>query len=93
MLYKNLPQKDLKKVMRARYWLDRVAMLQSLAKGNIADVKAIMKARKDFANWNSDFAKDRAHIQANRKLNESQDLTNKSILWQYFALQKKKYSE
>lgn len=93
MLYKNLPQKDLKKVMRARYWLDRVAMLQSLAKGNIADVKAIMKARKDFANWKSDFAKDRAHIQANRKLNESQDLTNKSILWQYFGKQKKKFSE
>lgn len=93
MLYKNLPQKDLKKVMRARYWLDRVAMLQSLAKGNIADVKAIMNARKDFANWKSDFAKDRAHIQANRKLNESQDLTNKSILWQYFGKQKKKFYE
>ena len=93
MLYKNLPQKNLKKVMRVRYWLDRVAMLQSLAKGNIADVKAIMKARKDFEEWKQDFAKDRADIQENRKLNESQDLTNKSILWQYFALQKKKYSE
>ncbi|MCQ2243145.1 MAG: glycosyltransferase family 2 protein [Bacteroidaceae bacterium] len=93
MLFKNLPEKDLKKVMRARYWLDRVAMLQSLAKGNIADVKAIMKARKDFEEWKADFEKDRADIQLKRKLHGSQDLTNKSILWQYFALGKKKFSE
>ncbi len=93
MLFKNLSEKDLKKVMRMRYWLDRVAMLQSLAKGNIADVKAIMKARKDFEEWKADFEKDRADIQSKRKLHGSQDLTNKSILWQYFALGKKKFSE
>lgn len=93
MLFKNLPKKDLKKVMRARYWLDRVAMLQSLAKGNVADVKAIMKARRDFGEWKADFEKARADIQSKRQLNGSQDLTNKSILWQYFALRKKKFSE
>ena len=93
MLYKNLPEKDLKKVMRARYWLDRVAMLQSLAKGNIADVKAIMKARKDFKAWQKDYAECRRSIQSKRLLDPKEDLNGKSILWQYFVLGKKNYSQ
>lgn len=93
MLYKNLPEKDLKKVMRARYWLDRVAMLQSLLKGNLADVKAIMKARKDFCEWKKDYEKDRREIQLRRELNANNDLADISILLQYFARGKRKFSE
>lgn len=93
MLYKNLPQKDLRKVMRVRYWLDRVAMLQSLLKGNVADVKAIIKARKDFCEWQKDFEKDRREIQSKRELKEYNDLADTSILWQYFARGKRKFSE
>ncbi len=93
MLYKNLPEKDLKKVMMARYWLDRVAMLQSLLKGNVADVKAIMKARKDFKEWQKDYSYDRQRIQSKRGLFPQKDLIGKSVLWQYFVLGKKKYSQ
>lgn len=93
MLYKNLPEKDLKKVMTARYWLDRVAMLQSLLKGNLADVKAIMKARKDFKAWQKDYAEDRRNIQSKRSLDPKEDLNGKSILWQYFIFGNKKYSQ
>lgn len=93
MLYKNLPEKDLKKVMTARYWLDRVAMLQSLLKGNLADVKAIMKARKDFKAWQEDYAECRRSIQSKRLLDPKHDLVGKSILWQYFVLGNKKYSQ
>lgn len=85
MLYKNLPDSSLKSVLRARYWLDRVAMLQSLAKLNTADVKAIMKARRDFSAWKKDYDSVRAHIQSNRKIEGSQDVTSVSILWKYFA--------
>ena len=93
MLYKNLPEKNLRKVMRARYWLDRLAILQRIAKLNIADAKAIMKAREDYKKWKQDYERDRLDIQAKRQLPNNQDLTNISILWQYFIKRKQKYSD
>lgn len=93
MLYKNLPEKSVKKVLCARYWLDRIAMLQSLAKCNVADVKAIMKARRDFKAWKKDYDSVRAGIQSKRQLPDSLDVTNKSILWQYFVKRKKNFGE
>ncbi len=93
MLYKNLPEDKVNTVLCARYWLDRVAMLQSLAKGNIADVKAIMKARRDFKSWQKDYAQVRAEIQQKRTLEGCKDVSDISILWQYFAMRRQKYSD
>ena len=52
MLYKNLPESDLKPVMRMRWWLDYVAAFQTLLfKGNFADCKAIFRARRAYKKW------------------------------------------
>jgi hypothetical protein len=48
MLYKNLPKKDLDKVLRIRKWLDYLAWLQHIFTGKKENAKAILKARKDF---------------------------------------------
>lgn len=49
MLYKNLPDKDLKRVMRIRWFLDYLAAWQTLLlNGKVGDFKAIYKARKAF---------------------------------------------
>lgn len=89
MLYKNLPENRLMSVMRIRLVLDYVAALQSLLKGNIGDVKAIYKARKDFNLWKKDFLADRKSIQAARRLPVDRDLSPISILWQFYVRGKK----
>ena len=59
MLFKNLPEAELKPVMRVRYLLDFVAFVQFLLKGDLANAKAVRKARRDFHQWRKDFVKDR----------------------------------
>ncbi len=93
MLYKNLPENRLKPVMRMRLVLDNVAALQSLLKGNMGDVKAIYNARKAFKEWKNDYSEDRKKIQSMRKLTANKDLTPISILWQFYALGKKKWDK
>lgn len=93
MLYKNLPEKRLKPVMRMRLFLDYVAALQSLLKGNLGDVKAIIRARKDFNNWKNDFAEDRKRIQISRQLDVESDLSETFLLWQFYACGKKTWSK
>ncbi len=92
MLYKNLPEKELKTVMRMRYFLDRLAALQSLLTGNLADAKAIFKARKDFSNWKESYKTDREMIQGSRQNNSNSDTNSISILWQYHVRRRRKWS-
>ncbi|MCM1510419.1 MAG: glycosyltransferase family 2 protein [Clostridium sp.] len=96
MLYKNLPDRYLYKVMRWRLVLDYVAMLQSLLKGNVADIKAIYAARKDFNAWKSDYLHVRKRIQERACENErgNKSLTvSYSILVKYYLLGKRCFSE
>lgn len=49
MLYKNIPENELRSVMRIRWFLDYLAALQMLfLNRNIGDCKAIFRARKAF---------------------------------------------
>lgn len=48
MLYKNLPEKELRHVMRVRFWLDYMAALHFLLKGHVANAKAVYEARQAF---------------------------------------------
>ena len=55
MLYKNLPEADLRKVMRVRRVLDYVAALQFLVKGDAANARAVVRARREFRRLRTDF--------------------------------------
>lgn len=48
MLYKNLPEAELNKVMCIRAWLDYVAALTFLLKGQLENARAVMQARKEY---------------------------------------------
>ncbi|MDD4516083.1 glycosyltransferase family 2 protein [Massilibacteroides sp.] len=48
MVYKNLPEADLKHVMKVRFWLDYLAALKFLLTGHKENAKAIYKARQEF---------------------------------------------
>lgn len=94
MLYKNLPQSELRHVMRARYWLDRLAALQAIfLGGGIADAKAIFRARADFKRRLHDFDNDRATIARTRIAEIAPQHKRYAILWQYFVRRRNHFSD
>ena len=94
MLYKNLPDKELKHVMRVRCFLDYLAAFETLIlHQNWGDFIAIWKARRAFKAWRKDFDRDRKKIQASCAVTHVPERYNFSILWQYYAKGIKKYSD
>ncbi|MCD8290414.1 MAG: glycosyltransferase family 2 protein [Prevotella sp.] len=93
MLYKNLPDKELNSVMRVRLFLDYVAAFQTLIKGNVNDFKAIIKGRKEFKNWIHLYREERKKIQDSRLNSDVKETCDISIIWQYYAKRRKRYSD
>ena len=94
MLYKNLPDGELRHVMRVRWWLDYIAAFQTLLlHGNVGDFKAIFRARKAFRQWRRQFEEDRQRIAAARKLESIPEISPCSLVWQYYARGKKLYTQ
>ena len=86
MLYKNLSDRELSHVMRARRFLDYLAAFEMLLlQRNWGDFKAVFKARKAFKEWRSSFDEERKRIQAQRVEEEIPQIFQTSILWQYYA--------
>ena len=93
MLYKCLPEKDLKPVMRLRWFLDYLAAFQTLIlKRNVGDFKAIFRARRDFKCWCKDFETDREQIQKSR-VGKDTEFAPFLLLWKYYAKGCKTYSQ
>ena len=92
MLYKNLPDGELKGVMRVRRVLDYVAALKMLvADRSWADFKAVIKARRAFYRWRHNFDDDRREIGRTRTAGPSERV-GYSILWQYYVKGRKTFS-
>ncbi|MBQ9637005.1 MAG: glycosyltransferase family 2 protein [Prevotella sp.] len=94
MLYKCLPDEELRHVMRWRWFLDYLAAWQTLILNrNFGDFRAIYQARRAFRRWRRDFKADREQIQRNRRLDNIPEQRKFSLLWQYYAKGKRKYSQ
>ena len=94
MLYKCLPDDELKHVMRWRWFLDYLAAWQTLILNrNYGDFKAIYRARRAFKHWKKDFAADRERIQQSRAVAEIPERKRYSLLWQYYAKGIRRYSD
>jgi GT2 family glycosyltransferase len=94
MLYKCLPEKDLKPVMRWRWFLDYLAAFQTLLlKRNVGDFKAIFRARRDFKRWRRDFKNDRQQIQQSRVAAHDAEFAPFLLLWRYYAKGCKTFSQ
>ena len=86
MLYKNLSDDELPKVMRMRWFLDYLAAFEMLLlHRNWGDCKAVFRARKAFRHWRKDFDGDRRKIQTSRSVEKIAQMPDISILWQYYA--------
>jgi GT2 family glycosyltransferase len=93
MLYKNLPEDELRWVMVARWFLDYLAAFQTLVlNGNWADCKAIFRARREFRRWRKDFREDRLRIQKMRTPPQMKYRAPFSLLWQYYACRHRIFS-
>ncbi len=94
MLYKCLPEGELKAVMRWRWWLDYLAAWEMLVlKRNVGDFKAIYRGRRAFKRWRKEFENDRREIQASRQVEVIPERKRFSLLWQYYVKGKKTFSQ
>lgn len=93
MLYKNLPEEELNKVMRIRTCLDYVAALTFLLKGDVGNARAVMRARKDFKRKCPSFSSSREENLRKNTLNAIPERSKSSILWQFYARGCKRFSQ
>lgn len=94
MLYKCLPDSELNKVMRLRWWLDYLAAWEMLLlKRNWGDFKAVYRARRAFKRWRSDFTAERNSIQQGATTKEIPERRSFSLLWQYYVKGRKRFSD
>lgn len=86
MLYKNLPEKELRHVMRVRRWLDYIAAFKSLILDrNIGEFKAVLRGRRAFKTWRHQFDANRRDIQTSRVVQTDSMRKPYSLLWQYYV--------
>lgn len=86
MLYKCLPESELRHVMLVRWFLDYLAAWEMLIlKRNFGDFKAVYRARHAFQKWKKDFAEDRQRIQESRVVDNIPEQRRFSLLWQYYV--------
>ena len=92
MLYKNLPEKDLKHVMFVRGVLDGVAALFFLLKGEKEAAKAVLQARREFKRIRPDFASSRQENMVKAVADAIPEKVAYSILWKFHISRKKVFS-
>jgi GT2 family glycosyltransferase len=94
MLYKCLPDSELRYVMRWRWLLDYLAAWEMLIlKRNWGDFRAVCRARRAFKRWRKDFVQDRLQIQAERKAEKIPEQRAFSLLWQYYVKGHRRFSD
>lgn len=93
MLYKNLPDEEFNKVMRVRAFLDYLAALFFLIKGQWPNARAVLRARREFKNMRNNFLSIRANNIKNTTVLFLPGRIKSSILWQFYVRGKKYFSE
>lgn len=94
MLYKCLPDDELRGVMRWRWFLDYLAAWEMLIlQWNIGDFKAVYRARHAFRQWRKEFRADRKAIQASRIGKAVPERKPFSLLWQYYVKRRRTFEQ
>ena len=93
MLYKNLPEKDLRPVMRIRRWLDYVAALSFWLKGERDSARAVFQARREFKQMMPSYADDRQENLRQTVLPSIPERMQGSILWNYYARRRNRFNQ
>ncbi len=91
LLYKNLPERDLRPVLRLRRWLDLVAALKELLTGHWQNFRAIRRARRDFRKLRPEYEAVRADNLRRATTELIPERTAFSLLWQYYVRRRTTY--
>lgn len=92
LLYKNLPNGCYYAVFVCRFFLDALASLTFLLKGEGRSFLAVWKARMDFHRMKSAFSADRKMIRSSAHVNGS-PFSKCIILWQYYVRHHRFFSQ
>ena len=92
MLYKNLPEKEIHRVMRVRAVLDYVAAFSFLAKGQGANARAVWQARKEYKRMRASYAEARQDNLRKTIVSPISERTSYSILFRFYLWRRKKFS-
>jgi hypothetical protein len=93
LMLKNLPGKQLAVILPARMVLDGVAAFVFLLKGEFGSFGRVFTAHLKFYQNLPSLLKKRRIIFSSSKNRKIRLITGKSILWNYFILKRRKYSE
>lgn len=93
MLYKNLPEDSLRPVMRRRYWLDMLAALQFMLKGEFCSCRAVFRAHSDYSGMKGELTASRRENMRLATAGAIPEMSQCSILWEYYVKKRRKYSE
>lgn len=93
MLYKNLPEAELKPVMRIRACLDYVAALKFLVTGQLAHARAVMQARREYKAIRADFETSRQENLQKTILADIPERSRQSILVQRYLKGKRTFAQ
>ena len=93
MLYKNLPEKELRPVMRLRFWLDYIAATKFFLCGHPRNAFAVYQARKEFHRLLPEYKLKREENQKLATLASIPELKSYSLLVQFYLKGKKHYAE
>lgn len=93
MLYKNLPEAELKRVLRIRGLLDIVAMVVFFLKGEKDNAKAVIQARKEFKQLRPSFLASREENLKHAVTDDVQGKCSFSILWKFHVSGAKYFSQ
>lgn len=93
MLYKNLPEAELKPILYIRGCLDVLAALVFFLKGERGNAKAVFQARKEFKRMRTAYAPLRKENLEKAIVHFIPQRTSYSILWKFHACGRKFFSQ
>jgi GT2 family glycosyltransferase len=91
MVYKNLPEEDLKPVLRTRFFLDYLAALKFMLSGHPRNAIAVYKARKEFHRLLPIYAPIRKENLRKTIINPVPELMQKSLIAAFYLKGKKTF--
>jgi len=92
LLYKNLPDKNLYRILFIRRLLDGLAAIWFLLNGSFDSVKAVWRAHIDYYKSISELKEKRKMVKNMEIVHFSSPLLNKSIVFEFYAKGNKTYS-
>ena len=92
MLYKNLPEAELKPVMRVRTCLDYIAALKYLLTGQVAHARAVLQARREYKALRIKYETARQENLQRAVLTEIPERSNFCLLVKFYLKGKRTFS-